>query len=153
MLIYIRYFDEICLHEKYTQKKVSLNQTNLCIVMGSKKSFFESKKFVDCFFSLNWRNKCLRSRIVYTWLTEIFSLIERKNSSAVFWTTFLTEVLIWLFFSMRTWNLAALVISWSKCAIARGKGGPGRSPGGSLGGGAPRLKKKTLEIEIITFHQ
>ena len=44
-------------------KKISLNQTNLCIATPSKKSFFDLKKFLVCFFSLNLRNECLRSRI------------------------------------------------------------------------------------------
>ena len=46
--------------ETYTQKKVSfiqinisLNQNNLCIALWSNKSFFDSKEFIDCFFSLN----------------------------------------------------------------------------------------------------
>ena len=54
---------------EYTQKKfsliqnISLNETNLCIAIRSNKSFFDGKKFLDCFISLNLRNKCLGSRI------------------------------------------------------------------------------------------
>ena len=33
--------------------KISLNQANLCIVIRSKKSFFDLEKFLDCFYSLN----------------------------------------------------------------------------------------------------
>ena len=49
-----------------TQKKVSLikkifffNKTNFCIVIRAKKSFFDLKEFLDCFLSLNQRNKWL----------------------------------------------------------------------------------------------
>ena len=48
---------------RYTQKKFSLNQTNLCIAIRSKKSFFDLKEFLDCFFSSNLRNGYLSSRI------------------------------------------------------------------------------------------
>ena len=33
-------------------KNISLNQTNLCIAIRPKKSFFNLKKFLDCFFHL-----------------------------------------------------------------------------------------------------
>ena len=49
----------------FASNKISSNQTNLCIAIRSTKSFFDLKKFLDCFFSLNWRNKCLRSCIVH----------------------------------------------------------------------------------------
>ena len=52
-------------------KKDSLNQINLHFAIRSKKSFFDLKKFLDCFISLNSKN----GRTCIIWLTEIFSLI------------------------------------------------------------------------------
>ena len=37
----------------FDSTKISLNQTNLCIDIRSKKSFLDLKKFLDCFFPLN----------------------------------------------------------------------------------------------------
>ena len=61
----------------FDSKKISLNQTNLCIALRSKKGFFGLKKSFDCFFSLNLRNECLCSHIstCVMLLTKIFSLI------------------------------------------------------------------------------
>ena len=44
------------LHSKkifFDSNKISLNQTNLCIAIWPKKSFFDLKKCLDYFFSVN----------------------------------------------------------------------------------------------------
>ena len=56
--------------KSFVDKKNFFNQTNLCIAIRTKKSFFDLKKCLDfsSFESKKWK-----------WFTEIFSLIKRKN--------------------------------------------------------------------------
>ena len=68
----------------FDSKKTSLNQTNLCIAVRSKKAFFDLNKFLDCFFSLNLRNEFLCSCIstcVMLNKRNIFFNLKKKLSS------------------------------------------------------------------------
>ena len=58
-------------------KKIVLNQTNLFIAIRSKKSFFDLKKFLDCFFFFELMEymSAQSHGTNVMWLTEIFSLL------------------------------------------------------------------------------
>ena len=66
------------LRRKFLWFKKKFFESNLCIAILSKKGFFGLKKFLDCFFSLNLSNECVRSRIsiCVMWFTEILSLFK-----------------------------------------------------------------------------